>query len=185
MIVNHKLPAVAGRNLRFFKVYVVLGPNHKSAPGQIKTVRLSSTVSSALVSAQFDRDAGGRATKITSLNISAQEEANGTRFLQELYKEAGALDDYAVWEAHQAAIEQGREVDPFPDDRLPPCVLEWRSRKGVAGDKFVIPPKGSEPVEDIEDDFENKLELASPSAPARRRRASAGSAGSVEAAVDG
>lgn len=173
MIVNYKLPEMQRATPRYFQTYVVLGPNHPDRPGQIKTVRVSSTLSNSLVSVQCKFDAGGRATFIQSMNIAADQEQYGTSFLKELYSAAGRMDNWALWCKHQDAIAQGLEVDAFPDSRLPPCLLEWRQRKGSRGVKFTIPEDG-EPLGELEDDIEPEPE-PSPAPAVRRRRATSDS----------
>jgi hypothetical protein len=139
MQVNHKLPEIQGAFPKFFKTWVVLGPNHPSSPGQIKTVRISGNVTSALVTPHYTHAAGERVNGIKGITIHIDEEPNGTRFLKDLYEEWGRLDNWDHWQAHQKACEDGREVDPFPESRLPPVVLQWRQRVGSNRDKFTIP----------------------------------------------
>lgn len=156
MQLKAKLPEIQGALPKFVKTWVVLGPNHPDKPGQIKTVRMSGNVTSALVDVKYDYR-GERIVGIKGVQIHVDEEANGSRFLQELYEEAGRMEDFELFCAHQKAIEDGRDVDPFPEDRLPPVVLQWRSRKGSIREKFVIPPRESTPAEPAADPVEKPL----------------------------
>lgn len=178
MQVNHRLPELQGITPTFFKTYVVLGPNHPDRPGQIKTVRVSANVTNGLVDVKFTTNMG-RVNGIAGMTIAISEEPHGSRFLKELYQECGRMDNWALFEAHQNAIEGGREVDPFPDSRLPPCVLQWRARVGSARGKFVV-PEDDGPEDDSDDEPDPVAAMPEPAKTPVRRRVPAPSSEAAE-----
>lgn len=101
---------------------VVLGPKHGHTAGRIKTAYYGTNLCGLLVAD------GSR--------VSDNEHKMGSRLLLELFDEANMPRHKAAYEKFLAACAAGQPTLPFPDEMLPPVVLQWRSAEFLQGAPF-------------------------------------------------
>lgn len=133
-------------------VFVVLGPGHTNTQsgnraGQIKTVRFGPHTQSSMLAPPEWIKRDGSIYGVRAIRLSDDEVRKGSRFLYDIYKEDGRLDDYEQIVAREMAIRRRIEVPEIPDEMLPESVLALR--KGTAAaNKFQFKPKAAaEPSE--------------------------------------
>lgn len=139
----------------FLTTFIVLGPghsskvaNHAATPGRIKCVKFSKHTDSPMLAIKW-KEKGGRRVGVDSLHLSGSEEKMGSRFLRDIYRDEGRLDDYRAFVARERAAAMGRKVGPLPDEYLPKLVLEWRAAEAQGEDVFELPPKGEPAAESV------------------------------------
>lgn len=144
MRVNKKVSGIRSFSTDLIECHVFVGDG--DAAGSVKTVRFHANVTSPLLRLEWERDGGGRVTRLKSILLDSDLEARGWMLAKEAYEAEDRLDDYEVFLDYYRACNLGAADQELPDSFLPKSVLELRSSRKLKKHMWRPPAKSSKKV---------------------------------------